>query len=509
MLRQPGLRAFLARGTKLAWALHALGPARIWAWDRASAWDARLVGVICGTPLIRVGMEREKALPCKIGRYRANLHALLNQAVGLCSPARARRMKAERSDPQGNLARILEPSSYQQQECPSLPGLSPVDHYLQAGQYAGLNPHPLFWQFWYARLFLTEVNGITPWHHFLIQARTEPPGNDPNLYFSSRWYSAQSGALQQDDIPLLDYLEQIRQGLIPPAPNPEFTTHNRTPGATEARKAQLSRLVSHESPLARQLAGTTLPTAPKPSSPLAATPAGGTRTPKIAVCAVLTGNYDPLRDLSRREANVDYYLLTDRPPQKPPSGWQIIVIPPQHPPLLQSRYLKMNLMSHLPQGGEFDAILYLDGNVELYGSVISFVHPFLHSDAPLGVIPHPFRRCVYDEAAAVMHQQRDIPENTHRALAFLAEAEFPPQYGLFEMNCFCFKPGAAAERFLAEWWQLFQKYGNRDQLLAPYVVWQQHLSTFLLMPQGMSVRTHPSFTLHAHGKPLSIPSIAP
>jgi len=498
-LATPGLRNFLARSTKLAWALHALGPAHIWAWDRASAQDARLAGRICGTPVIRVGIATQRP-PARTGKYRPVMHRLIELALSCLSPARARRMAAERDDPKGRLAQCLDPSHYRRQTCPALPGLAPQRHYLQAGQYAGLNPHPLFWQFWYARLFLKDQNGLTPWHHFLRQACEAPPGNDPNLYFSSSWYAAQAGALQQNAVPLLDYLEQTRRGVPPPAPNPVLAVLPHGAQAVDNGESPLVRFITQESHLARQLAATTLA---EPASLLPLPPALVTagQAVRIAVCTVLTGNYDPCRDLTTREEGVDYFLLTDSPPSPVPVGWQVIVVPSQHPPMLQSRYLKMNLLHHLPEAREYGAILYLDGNIELRGPVTAFLRPFLDSEAALGLIPHPFRRCVYDEAAAVLQQRRDVPENTHRTIAMLETAAFPPHHGLFEMNCFCFKPGEPSAGFLAEWWRLFQSHGARDQLLAPYIIWKQHLPIFPLMPQGMSVRTHPGFAYHGHHRP--------
>ena len=220
---------------------------------------------------------------------------------------------------------------------------------------------------------------------------------------------------------------------------------------------------------------------------------------KFAVCCVLTGRYDTPQPVGRPEPNIDYFLITDAASLPAPPGWQRITVPGDDAnPLHLSRRLKMNLASLLPSPDSYNAIVYLDGNIEVAGDIRPLVSDYLASGADLGVVPHPFRQCVYEEAAAVMLELRDDPRCVLQAVEFLEHEGHPPRAGLFEMNFFCFRPRPAATAFFAHWWQHYQQHGNRDQLLAPYVARKLGTSLHPLLPTGRSVRTHAAFRYHPH-----------
>jgi hypothetical protein len=163
----------------------------------------------------------------------------------------------------------------------------------------------------------------------------------------------------------------------------------------------------------------------------------------------------------------------------------------------------------LPKIEQYTAVVYIDGNIELIGDLAPLVQGYLHSGASLGVVPHPYRQCVYEEAAAVILQQRDSREHVIRAVEFLESQGHPLHAGLFEMNFFCFRPGSVMYSFFHLWWDLYQLYGDRDQLLAPLVASKQAVTLYSLLPNGESVRTHPAFRYHPHRSIPNIPSQVP
>ncbi|MBK8399875.1 MAG: hypothetical protein IPL29_01940 [Propionivibrio sp.] len=158
----------------------------------------------------------------------------------------------------------------------------------------------------------------------------------------------------------------------------------------------------------------------------------------------------------------------------------------------------MQLTRFIPDANRYDTIVYVDSNVRLVGSLNSLVSAFVASGATLGLVPHPFRRCVYEEAAAILVQLRDSRENVLQVVDFLESVKHPPGAGLFEMNFFCFRPCTESEDFFDRWWSLYQRFGRRDQLLAPFVARESNLPLHALLPPGESVRTHPVFDYSAH-----------
>ena len=108
------------------------------------------------------------------------------------------------------------------------------------------------------------------------------------------------------------------------------------------------------------------------------------------------------------------------------------------------------------------------------------------------------RYCAYQEAAVILLWKRDSPDNVRRAIDFLESEQLPDGAGLFEMNFILARPTAEARAFFEDWWGLFENYGNRDQLLVPYILWKRGLEYFPIFPPPLSVRDHPSFIYQNH-----------
>ncbi|WP_265944532.1 hypothetical protein [Dechloromonas sp. A34] len=142
--------------------------------------------------------------------------------------------------------------------------------------------------------------------------------------------------------------------------------------------------------------------------------------------------------------------------------------------------------------------MYIDANITMRGDIAPAISAFVASTADLGVVPHPFRQSVYEEAATIMLHMRESREQVYKVLEMLEREGCPPEAGLFEMNFFSLRPGPPADQFLKDWWTLFQQYGNRDQLLAPFVTWKHRMKLHALMPAGQSVRNHPAFQYRPH-----------
>jgi hypothetical protein len=436
--------------------------------------------------------------------------------LGLVSPKRTWRQLAERRDSGAQLVALLDAAYYRAQPAPMAGDTGPLAHYLAAGQYAGLDPHPLFWTRWYARRIPRAATPTTAWRHFL---KYGPAGHtDPNPYLLTRWYRCQTNAFRHHANPLLDLLAHHTRGTPAPDPNPLFDQQwyaatydcGGIPPLVDfvrgGARLPCSPFLARHPELGQGTTGyldafvnafATSPTAlpiPDPRGHANSADDEG----RVAVCCVLTGGFDTLQPVSDPELGVDYFLFTDTHPAAA-SGWQTIRVPAAgRPPILHSRALKMNLMRHLPRADRYAAVVYLDGNVELVGGLLPIVRAFLRNGATLAVVPHPFRRCVYEEAATVMLEMRAPREQVLGVVSLLEAADYPPGKGLYEMNLFCFRPVREADTFFRRWWELYSLYGGRDQLLAPLVAWEQGIEPYPLLASGRSVRDHAAFRYHPH-----------
>lgn len=516
----PGLRQVVAQTAKLLPALAVLGACELQPWGvgakpaaSLAAWALGLhLGKDIGPPDVPINHHSQFFAK----RWRARVLHLLAACLG---PGRARRITAERTDTGGLLAALIDVAHYSEQCSPLANKDSAIQHFLAAGQYAGHSPHLLFWTRWYADRYLLGTGGVCAWRHFIDHGLRG--GCAPNPFLTPLWYEKQPGAGQYHTNPLLDYAGHLQAGSLAPDPNPLF----------DQRWYMEVYRTGHVSPMIHFLNGNaSLPTCPflarHPELEFASEradggyvrrfsnafingpslfpgvrslPAGAESCGRVAVCCVLTGNYDRVPVLLHRDFGTDYFLLTDHLPDEPAVGWQAIIVAPAGlDPQCHSRSMKMQLLRYVPNAESYALFVYVDGNVQLVGSLLPLLENFAVSDAPLGVVPHPFRRCVYEEAAAVLIQLRDSRENVLQTVDFLESAGHPPGWGLFEMNFFCFRPGLRAKSFFARWWSLYQRFGRRDQLLAPFVAREQNLQLHALLPPGESVRTHSAFHFLSH-----------
>lgn len=498
-LKQPGWRQTLTLLSKLAPALHVLDFAQLLCLDEAAG-TRRLFGSLL-TLLSRTA-------------WRASLPMFF---LRILSPARARQLALQQQDLDGQLRQLFDVSHYLGFQPPISGDSSPLAHYLAAGQYAGLNPHPLFWTDYYATQFAGGFDGLAPWRHFV-----ESSGN-PNPFFLTRWYMQQPEAGRHHSNPLLDMLAHHRAGHMPPDPNPLFDqawyiSHHDCHGMlplshfllTDTRLPTCPFLARHpeiapiddngETYLPAFLSGFSGHPSAVPAASCTSHSMLNLNGRHIAICCVVTGNYDTPHAPGHRIPEADYYLLCDQPPSASLGNWKIVQIEPAAGQSVQSfsRYLKMNLPSHIPAAGSYDAIVYIDANISLRGDIAPIISGFLASDADVGVVPHPFRQSVYEEAATVMLHMRESREQVGKVIEMLEQNGCPPSAGLFEMNFFILRPGTGADRFLKDWWTAFQQFGSRDQLLAPFIAWKHRLNLHALMPAGLSVRTHPAFQYRPH-----------
>lgn len=506
-----GWRRILSLVSKLMPALEALGATAIHPLSDKARPAAR----------IAARLLRLSSIQGDLAVFRKGLSRLPVWALRIFSPSRARRFSSQREDPGQQLAALMDRDYYLSQACPVAEGIDPTSHYLAAGQYAGLDPHPLFWTRWYARHMLRGVADITPWRHFIEVGRHD--WANPNPFLVIRWYDRQPGAGRHHPNPLLDLEEHARHGTPPPDPNPLFDqvwyrdtyacgalsplVHFVLGGARHptcpflARHPELGAANGHgdgyASSFTRAFAGN--PSRQPESHPALRSTESQPARGRIAVCCVMTGDYDTLRPIGQPDPNIDYFFITDRPPIQPISDWRLVVAPSDGLAGLKlSRAIKMNLQRYLPPSERYEVIVYLDGNIELAGNLTPFIEGYLQSHADLGAVPHPYRQCAYEEAAAVMLQLRDSREHVLSTVAFLEEQGYPPRSGLFEMNFFCYRPSPAVHGFFSRWWEMYQCYGDRDQLLAPLAARQQGLTLYPLLASGQSVRSHPAFRYHPH-----------
>jgi hypothetical protein len=496
-LRSGSLREALALATRLAPVLDYLAPAVTMPFRRSARHAVRLARLAAGS----------------------STPAWLRGLLRLVSPRRHARLRDEAAAAEAAVAEIFDAAWYGGQYRVGGSRDDLAGHFLHVGQYLGHSPHPLFWASWYGEQYLRDGPAAPLGHYFYRGADDDL---NPNPFFYTKWYREQAGLPSCGKAnPLAHYLSAPDGASIDPDPlfdarrylqaRPDL--RQRTPLEDFVLAASppcpfplLERIPSlREDVNGRQLSYATLFGSAfamrQPAQGIHHIEARPHRPPRrFAICSVITGDYELPRPVIHADAEIDYYLLADRPVGRSPQGWKSlnVPVPPGRDAVRHSRYLKMHLAEFVPAAAGYDAIAYADGNLQFVGPLAGLFHDFADSLREIGLITHPLRCCVFQEAAAILLLQKDAPANVMRVIDFLLKERVSPNSGLFEMNFFMFKPVPSVRRLFEKWWRLFEVYGNRDQLLLPYALSKQPVPIHPLLPEGVSVRNVDSIVYHPH-----------
>jgi len=208
---------------------------------------------------------------------------------------------------------------------------------------------------------------------------------------------------------------------------------------------------------------------------------------KVLVYSCVTGNYDNilsaiLASTSVAEKGVRYVLYTDKlhagmPPthfkaKQSSITWELRPLLWQHPvcPRRTARWHKIN--SHLlPDSVNYT--IWIDGaqkikKIPLASRILSSVP----ACTLLAAFKHPWRTCVYQEAAACIKRKKDdIRLLRCQADHYVAEG-YPEQNGLVETGCVLRKHCTKTANFNKNWWAQLEQFSSRDQMSFNYAAWQ-------------------------------------
>ncbi len=188
---------------------------------------------------------------------------------------------------------------------------------------------------------------------------------------------------------------------------------------------------------------------------------------RLVVYTCIAGAYDDLQPVEIPEPGVRYVCFTDaRPAQS--TGWEVRPLPRVFgDPVLENRFAKMHPHLLFP---EHECSVYIDGSITPKQGVRALAEDALR-DHDFALFSHPFRHCVYDEAAecaAIGHGW--YGEFARQALRYRDEG-MPARAGLFECNILFRRHHVPAVVALMQaWWDEFTHGVRRDQLSLPYVL---------------------------------------
>ncbi len=335
-------------------------------------------------------------------------------------------------------------------------GLNPLLHYWEHGARSGYEPNALFEGATVLRNATGPAETTNPLLHYLRHDSRR--WRDPSPLFDSAWYARSN--------PDLDF------ATLPPLA--DFIQFGQAEGRTRLPPDVLARN-------------------------LAAVPGieasfGRVARKRLVVYTAIVGDYDPLKLPAVVAPDCDYVCFTDRD-----ISWQNVWVHRRvdwmhADPLRTSRHPKIRPHEYFP---EHETSVWVDASIRMDCSPHAFVPS--HDDWDVAAFRHPFRDCVYAEAARCIALEKDDPDVIAAQMLRYRQAGFREHAGLTENGVLVRQHNtSAAIRFAEAWWQEQLNGSRRDQLSFAFAASREGLRLAHLGPPGSSVRNDARVTFFAH-----------
>ena len=189
---------------------------------------------------------------------------------------------------------------------------------------------------------------------------------------------------------------------------------------------------------------------------------------KIAILTSLIGNGNIISAPSIKFSDIDYYAYTD---QEVTNDWNKLTTIDFSSDKIYSKRRSAKIPKILPSVvvPGYDYYVWLDSTHQLAVHPSIIIETFM-KNCSMGVFRHPFRNCVYDEAAVIKDVCYDHKDLVDSQMSFYADQKYKKDNGLYELTAFITKNCNETRRLGWMWWEQICKYSSRDQLSFPYCV---------------------------------------
>lgn len=217
---------------------------------------------------------------------------------------------------------------------------------------------------------------------------------------------------------------------------------------------------------------------------------------RYVVYTAIFGEYDRLLLPEYIDPEVDYVCFTDR--SLDTFGvWSLRPSPYYHPdPTRIARYIKTHPHTLFQ---DYSYAVWIDANVILRAPPKKYIEMLATSGKSLGLIRHPHRDCVYEEAEACKLRAKDAKSTIDEQVGFYKSQGMEEHRGLYETG---FMVVDLANRptisLFATWWDQIRTFSRRDQIGLAWSIKAHPLEVLNLLPSGVSVREDEDFTYFSH-----------
>lgn len=193
---------------------------------------------------------------------------------------------------------------------------------------------------------------------------------------------------------------------------------------------------------------------------------------QIAVYTCIVGDYDELREPLSVSSECDYFVISDKKPEKD-SVFRYIDIKSVLPECIadntrKNRFCKINAHKIFPQ---YRYSIYFDGNMQLEQTIIAFIKK-LPETRLITLCPN-YWNSVYREMISILQNGRDDEQIIRKQAEDYWLSGMPDDYGGFMCGILIREHNnPVCVKIMSEWWEQLEKYSKRDQVSLPYALWK-------------------------------------
>lgn len=188
-------------------------------------------------------------------------------------------------------------------------------------------------------------------------------------------------------------------------------------------------------------------------------------TADIAIVTAVYDAYDTVKPvLPQAGVEVDWVLVTDQEPADAP-GWRVVVEPrPDVPPVRAAKTPKFEPWKYT----DAPASIWLDASFRITSP--DFAVGALALAKPISQFTHPWRDCLFAEAAEIIALGMDPDGVAGWQTARYREAGHPEHWGLWASGVIARRHTAAVRRMGVAWAREVGAGSARDQVSEPFVL---------------------------------------
>lgn len=192
----------------------------------------------------------------------------------------------------------------------------------------------------------------------------------------------------------------------------------------------------------------------------------------IAFYTCVVGDYDDLQEPLSVLPECDYYLISDKKPQKD-TIYQYLDINQYLPEDIidntkKNRYCKINAHKIFPQ---YRYSIYFDGQIQIDSSIAKYLR-----ELPKIRIMTSFRNYwsgLYMEAMRVILNNRDSEDVVRQQIEHYWLEGMPEDFGSVYCNIILREHNnPICRKLMEDWWGQVKQFSKRDMISFPYVIWK-------------------------------------